>query len=919
MGTTWNWAGAKWWKFDFHTHTPASNDYGKGPDQVQLKLMTPRDWLLSFMRQEIDCLAVTDHNSGAWIELLKTEVETLKSESLPEFRPLYIFPGVELTVQGNIHILAVFSPEKNSDDINSLLGAVRYRATKGESDGCSECSPLEVIEEIHRLGGIAIPAHVDQGSGLFSLTGNTLIQPLECKYVFAMEVIDPNKSKPQSYIDKKLKWSEILGSDSHHPCGDSDNRYPGSHFTWVKMAMPSLDGLRLALIDGELSLKRSDTIRYNPNRHGQLVLTNIEIKDAKYIGRGTPFSCHLNPWLNSIIGGRGTGKSTVVEFLRLTSQRQDEIPRTLSNEFGKYQKISGSRLDDGLLTNSSVIKIEFYKDRAYFRVSWRSNGNNYKIEEKNTSGDWVDSPCDILQRFPIRIYSQKQIFELAKEPQALLKVINDAPDVNYRELKREFDEMVTKFLSFRAQEREVAAGLQEESTLIGQLEDIKRKLQLFENAENANIFTNYQHRQNQLKILESWHNSWVNFGTFLRASAGNMIPPELTTQYFDTSFPEDKEILEKSSQIILTFRELQQQILKISELMEATSIQWNNEKTNLKLFKTISNATNDYNRLLTQLTEIGVDDPSTYGNLVKQRQNIEEKIKNLDIQKKKLAELKENSQKCYNDIHILRRKITESRSNFLTTTLDNNPYVKINVIPYGNLSACGDEIRDLIGKSGTGFDRDIGIIGEDEGLLSLLSPTPNKPIEKCIDELKHVIFNIHINNPDAINSLKDKRFGTYIQTLKPEQIDRIFCWFPEDSLDVQYSLKDCISFKPIEQGSPGQKTAALLAFILSYGDDPLILDQPEDDLDNYLIYDLIVTQLREIKQKRQVIVVTHNANIVVNGDSENVIALDIRRGQTQIVAQGCLQESSIRDEICRVMEGGKEAFDLRYKRINVGR
>ena len=376
MGTAWNWAGAKWWRFDFHTHTPASDDYGKGPDQAQLKQISPRDWLLNFMRQGIDCLVVTDHNSGAWIDPLKTEVEILRSEGHPEFRPLYIFPGVELTVQGNIHILAVFSLEKTSSDIDSLLGAVKYRATKGASNGCSECSPLEVIEEIYRFGGIAIPAHVDQVSGLFSLTGNTLTQALECEHVFSIEVIEPSNSKPQSYIDKKLKWSEILGSDSHHPNGTSSSRYPGSHFTCVKMATPSLDGLRLALIDGELSLKRADTIGYDPNRHGQLVLKNIEIYDAKYIGRGTPFSCHLNPWLNSIIGGRGTGKSTVVEFLRLAIKRQGEIPHSLSNEFGKYQKISANRLDDGLLTDSSVIKIEFYKDGAYFRVIWSSNDNS---------------------------------------------------------------------------------------------------------------------------------------------------------------------------------------------------------------------------------------------------------------------------------------------------------------------------------------------------------------------------------------------------------------------------------------------------------------------------------------------------------------------------------------------------------------
>jgi ABC-type cobalamin/Fe3+-siderophores transport system ATPase subunit len=182
--------------------------------------------------------------------------------------------------------------------------------------------------------------------------------------------------------------------------------------------------------------------------------------------------------------------------------------------------------------------------------------------------------------------------------------------------------------------------------------------------------------------------------------------------------------------------------------------------------------------------------------------------------------------------------------------------------------------------------------------------------------MKSLLLAIHNDDSDTVAIARDKRFVAHIQGLHPEQIDRIQCWFPNDSLDVKYSLKDGENYKPVEQGSPGQKTAALLAFILSYGNEPLILDQPEDDLDNHLIYDLIVSQLRAIKQKRQILIVTHNANIVVNGDAENVIALDVRSGLTRIVTQGGLQELSIREEICRVMEGGKEAFNQRYKRIN---
>jgi len=106
-----------------------------------------------------------------------------------------------------------------------------------------------------------------------------------------------------------------------------------------------------------------------------------------------------------------------------------------------------------------------------------------------------------------------------------------------------------------------------------------------------------------------------------------------------------------------------------------------------------------------------------------------------------------------------------------------------------------------------------------------------------------------------------------------------------------------------------------LAFLLSYGTEPIVLDQPEDDLDNNFIYELIVAQLRRMKPRRQILVVTHNANIVVNGDAEYVVALAARAGETKIVCSGCLQERKVRDTICKVMEGGKIAFDERYRRI----
>ena len=131
----WNWNGARWWKCDFHTHTPASNDYGKGQNQTTLQARSPKEWLLDYMRAGVDCVAITDHNTGAWIDRVKTALGELESENPEGFRPLHIFRGVEISVSGGVHLLAILACEKSTSDIDSLLGAVGFPSEhKGSSD-----------------------------------------------------------------------------------------------------------------------------------------------------------------------------------------------------------------------------------------------------------------------------------------------------------------------------------------------------------------------------------------------------------------------------------------------------------------------------------------------------------------------------------------------------------------------------------------------------------------------------------------------------------------------------------------------------------------------------------------------------------------------------------------------------------------
>lgn len=296
---------------------------------MELQNRSQREWLLDYMTKEIDCVAITDHNSGEWIDSLKSELAQMRHENVTGYRDITIFPGVELTVHGNIHLLAIFDPSETSTRISNLLSRCGYSGTLGDSDDCTEKSFNEVVEEIHRMSGLAIPAHVDQVRGLFyEQEGTSLKKCLGTNKLLAMQVCDLAIPKPQVYQDMKLRLTEVSGSDSHHP--DT----AGSVYTWVKMEAPNIEALRLALHDGEDGIKRGDTITSNPNDvQARFFIQSIEIRDGAKAGRAAPLQVSLSPWLNTIIGGRGSGKSSLIEYLRLPLGKTSGLPKRISEEF----------------------------------------------------------------------------------------------------------------------------------------------------------------------------------------------------------------------------------------------------------------------------------------------------------------------------------------------------------------------------------------------------------------------------------------------------------------------------------------------------------------------------------------------------------------------------------------------------------
>ncbi|MFH0901503.1 MAG: hypothetical protein V2A73_12825, partial [Pseudomonadota bacterium] len=154
MSDQWSWPGARWWKCDFHMHTPASYDF------VNRDTVTAADWVAAARAAELDAVAITDHNTGTFVEQVKTA-------SSDQGRQLVVFPGVELTVDGGLHLLIIFPPGRNGDAITTLLGECRMSDEHlGRPEALGKCTFEQALHIAQERGGLCIAAHVDDGKGL---------------------------------------------------------------------------------------------------------------------------------------------------------------------------------------------------------------------------------------------------------------------------------------------------------------------------------------------------------------------------------------------------------------------------------------------------------------------------------------------------------------------------------------------------------------------------------------------------------------------------------------------------------------------------------------------------------------------------------------------------------------------------------
>lgn len=949
MSTTpWSFPGSRWWKFDFHAHTPASSDYGAGPDQATLQRLTPHEWLLNYIRAGIECVAITDHNCGDWIDPLKTELAKMRAESIPGANNLHLFPGVELTING-AHYLAIFDPSATTQTIRDLLAVARYNNAARNADGyCAEDVPT-ICREVLARDGVFVPAHVDCGmTGCFKQSNLSAIEPiLKLGGILAMEVVSPSYTPPAAYTDAKLTWTRLLGSDAHHPSAPTNPvpgqaaRFPGSHWTWVKMGPDTsgaltIEALKLALLDGNgVSIRRSDDPEavQDPNTEPEEAIESIEVSSARVMGNGTPEKSAFSPWLNALVGGRGTGKSTFVHFMRLALRREGELEKLGPDSealqtFNRFRKVGGG------VRPETKVRLVFRHQGGRYRLNWSPEPSEQPDTEEwdETQSDWRPATSqEIVGRFPVRIFSQGQIAALAGERSApLMEIIDQA--VDFREWKTRWDEQERAFFVLRAKARELKAKLQNRDRIVGQLDDVRRKLTRFEEAEHAKVLREFQQRGRQAREVERQFQEVEDVAGRIEAFSAEIFSTDVGEGIFDSQDAIGAQAMQRIAALQQVVSKAAEELRAIaSKLKESVSAQ-RGELDQTEWIAQVKSTKAAYDKLVSELQAQGVSDPSEYGRLVQDRQRLEGEVKALDTLAQSLESVTQGEQTQLNKLRELRREISRKRAEFLANTLAADPYVRIELEPYGREpEAIAEKLREVLGLGDEprlflsdiyardDNDSEVGIVAD------LLQDLPRKEVE-AQEELERRIEALKQGLLSACAGQTYSKIGKRLQDRlrrssesRPEFTDRLLTWYPDDTLSVSFSRDGKGgNFESIQRGSAGQKAAAMLAFFLKYGNEPIILDQPEDDLDNHLIYSLVVQQLRQTKSRRQIITVTHNPNIVVNGDAEMVHAMDFRSGQCRIVEKGGLQDGRVREEVCRVMEGGREAFEKRYQRLGKG-
>jgi predicted ATPase len=855
--------GAIWVRADFHLHTKADKEFaytGNENDFCRL-------YVEQLKSQNINVGVITNHN-----KFDKNEFVALRKKALKE--GIGLFAGVELSVNdgaNGIHCLLVFDYEKwciNGEDfINQFLTAAFEGIANRENEN-TRCkynfeTVLQKLNEHANNGrdSFIILAHVEQNSGFFNELDGGRIQQFVSNDLFSHFVLGFQKVRTYDKIATWKIWfgdklpAFVEGSDCKNieEIGRPHQQNGEAKTTYIKIGDFNFEALRYALTD----------FNYRVKLNSKPEIKNSYIKSIAFEGGLLDETkIDFSPELNTLIGIRGSGKSSILEILRYTLG----IPLSPTAVDPRYK--------DGLIENvlrsggKSIITI-VNKQKEEYRIE-----KIYGQKEDIYKGNVLQPSISINAVFDYPVYfGQKDLSNKDADFEA---------DLIQRLVGTRLKDIQSKIEQKKREVTNIVAEIKK----LRNLNDLKK--------ETETVIKNAEH---QLKFFKE-----------------KGVEDKLKQQ---TLFDSDVSKLSQSESSVRNYLNELQSLIANHDYFFQQEI--SGSEANKEFFDEAKNLLKELKAEFEKLKDI-------HKNSVQLREKYKELIGKINVKKDGLKE----------EFAKIKREIgtdTINPDNFLTLNrqIDTS---RLKLLEIDKSEKRRKEWQDDLLKRLSDLDnlwheeyqlleKEVNRINEAESKLSIAVEFKGRR-DKFTDKMKQIFRGSGIRETayqevettykDFIQIYKDSsKLNTILNENQVVDFKRRFTENLEDLLTFKVDNKIVIQYngKSLDKHSLGQRASALILFLLAQKEnDVLVIDQPEDDLDNQTIYDEVIKELKKIKGNMQFIFATHNANIPVLGDSEKVVACEYDEKKIT-VHSGTIDNHQTQRFIVDIMEGGDEAFNRR--------
>lgn len=872
--------GLSYKKIDLHVHTPASHDFIN-------KDITEVDIINHCISIGLDAIAVTDHNTGEYIDRLKEKANG----------KITIIPGVEITCTGGIsgiHIIGLFDITKGTADINALLSRLDILPVNfGKQETITGKSVNDVINEISNMGGLSVLAHCQSSKGvLHDMQGQQRISIIKNPNLYAAE------TSVQDFLDERKKETKkrvvdlLDGTDANYErklavYSASDSKKEGqdghcldgigSQYSYFKTDdIITLESIRQCFIDSDIRIKQS----FEEINYIFPYIKEVKVNSGFFKDQHVKF----HSGLNTIIGPKGAGKSLLIEIMRFALNQpskdieinKDHLDK-LNNKLGQYSEVGIKYVDK--FGNENEIK-KVYNSKAenneeiYFPVLFLSQNEIIKTAESESKQiEFIDKFFDFTE-YKIKINMLK----------------NDL-----KTLDMTYAECITAYINNKFLEKNVKNITLEIKNIEKELKD--PEYYLYKQKENAFKMS---------KLQESDFFRLEQFNKKIQNELENVIFNQIPSEILDIN-PELKRNKEKLENVKNNFRT---NILDMENYLNSIRDTFNSEKETVeKVFK--ESAMQYEEKLKNKAIDFNIEKSRKekeiqLSKLIEQQQHLKTQIDTI----KTVREQRENKLEELDSVY---KAYTEKRKEICNKfEVISNNRLKINLYEDSNKELFKEKLKQI--KKGS-YIRD----DEIEKIANTMSSRDfvNELIRYHVtieNEAKDIkIKDISQKNKISYETIKTL-FDFILKELKMiEILEMGYAYRAEDIPEIKLRLEDG-RYEDINRVSIGQKCTAMLIIALSQGEMPVVIDQPEDSLDLKTIWDDMCNKIRDNKDKRQFIFTTHNSSLAVASDTDKYIVINSTANSGKIVNSGAIDTKEVKENVVDYLEGTEKTYIKKYKK-----